>query len=158
MRLCVRAPNLYFRMFLWNFSQDISKHCSKVNHCSSSIKPIHLARTWVMQVDDILKGITQKNGITRALTECQDIITPEQCGTYGAGFHTARNMNFMPNPQVHLESKHTAVREGSKLRPRSAAQPEHLTPLREGSPKPGRAGTPPKLISLLKTTQMRQLW
>lgn len=49
-----------------------------------------------MQVDDILKGITQENGITRALTECQYTNTPQQHATYGSGFHTAHKMSFMP--------------------------------------------------------------
>lgn len=53
-----------------------------------------------MQVDDILKGIIQENGITRELMECQYINTPQQCGTYGSGFHTAHKMNFMPKSEA----------------------------------------------------------
>lgn len=56
-----------------------------------------------MQVDDILKGIIQENGITRELMECQYINTPQQCGTYGSGFHTAHKMNFMPKSEAAFQ-------------------------------------------------------
>lgn len=93
--LCVRVSNLYFRMFLWNFSQDISKHCFKVNHYSSSIKPIHLGRTSAMEVDDTLKGIRQEKGITRDLMECQYINAPQQRVTYSSRSHIGCKMNSM---------------------------------------------------------------
>lgn len=47
-----------------------------------------------MQVDDILKGITQENGITRDLMECHkhSSAVPYLCLTY----HTAHKMKFVP--------------------------------------------------------------
>lgn len=67
-----------------------------------------------MQVDDILKGITQENGITGDLIECQYINTPQQYLTYGSGFHTVHKDELYAQVlKLHFESKQVA-RDGPR--------------------------------------------